>query len=340
MTKKIVYSLAALAILTSFSACSGQSGKTTAQAPDIALNSTNTMPEPKVTISKSEVGTYEKVLFDASQSSDPDGDRLTYEWRDENGKLLSTEPAIDRLFTKEGTYNMTLYVTDEQGGVTPSPVSLKVTRGTSASTTNEPPVAKAKSLTPDNNTSTPVLDIMSGTTVHLTDDGSYDPDGSITKYEWRDMDGILLSTGKTLDRILVYRPEYDFNHDGTNRYVKTLWVTDNDGLVSSKSIEILVHQLPTNQPPVVDLGPDIHILANESATIHANASDPDGVIDKYVWKKAGVVVAEGIYMPNLTTPPLAVGTHTYTLTVTDNNGEETTDSIDIIVSVTGASGGS
>ncbi len=336
-TQKILYSLTALAVLISFTACSSGGPGTQTQRPDVAVSSSNTIPVVVVKSSESNITTGRGIVFDASESYDRDGDRLTFEWMDENGKLLSTDARVNRLFTSEGTHVMKLNVIDEKGGVASKTISVKVTRHSNAQQNgNQPPVV----LTTVDGEDTDYLETNSGDIVHFADNGSYDPDGNIVKYEWRDMDGILLSSGKTLDRALYYRPQYDFNHDGTTRYVKTLYVTDDQGNVSQKSITIIVHKLPQNTPPVVDLGPDQNLLAGQHTTLRADASDSDGVIDYYIWKKNGVVVAEGPYMSTFTTADLAVGTHSYSVTVRDNNGAETTDTIDIHVTLTGASGGS
>lgn len=338
MQKNIAYSLSALAVLVSLTACGGGSGATSDnQSPDIAVSSSNTIPVPVVRTVDGEVPLNQGVTFDASESYDPDGDQLTYAWKDSDGKLLSAEAKIDRLFNSEGTHTMTLYITDEKGGVATKNISVKVTRhGNATPSGDQPPVVETKV---DGN-DVDLIDVNSGDVVHFADNGSYDPDGgNIVSYEWRDMDGILLSNGPTLDRALFYRPQHDFNHDGTTRYEKTLYVTDDEGSVSSKTITVIVHQLATNTPPVVDLGPDKYILAGQHVTLRADASDPDGVIDYYIWKKGSTVVAEGPYMSTFTTANLAVGDHHYSVTVRDNDGAETTDDIVIHVSVTGAGGG-
>lgn len=341
MQKRLTYSLCTLALLAGLTACSSNGGSKF-QAPEIATSSSNTIPVAVVKVSEQNATTDRAIVFDASQSYDNDGDTLQYEWKDANGKLLATTPKLNRLFTDEGTHAMTLYVYDDKGGVNTKTVSVKVTRHNSTPPAgHQPPVAKAFAVA--NGTqydATTPIHITSGDIVHFEDDGSYDPDGgSITSYEWRDMDGILLSDTKILDRKLVYRPEYDPG-DGTNKYIKTLYVTDDEGQVSKISFTVYAHKAGSNQPPVADLGPDQTILAGNSVTLNAHASDPDGVIDYYVWKKGATVVAEGPYMSTFTTDLLGVGDHTFSVTVRDNDGAETTDSVTIHVSATGSTGGS
>jgi hypothetical protein len=69
----------------------------------------------------------ETVSFDGSGSSDPDMDTLTYTWTAEGGTLDAAD-AMSPTFTPEstpGTYNVTLFVTDEHG-MSSSPVSTTV----------------------------------------------------------------------------------------------------------------------------------------------------------------------------------------------------------------------
>ena len=252
-------------------------------------------------------------------------DALEYqniEWRDENGKLLSTDPNINRLFTEAGEYRIYLTATDKQNRVKTSTVVVKVTRHNTTQQTvpNKKPVVKAKAE---------AVDIMDEEYIHLSDDGSYDPDGTIVKYEWRDMDGILLSTTKRLDRMLHYDPQYDFKHNGTTRYVKTLYVTDDKGATSSKSFEIIVHKKPdTNKAPTVDAGADKTITEGESVTLTATASDPDGTIQSYEWKEGSVVKGNSA---TLTLNNLSKGVHIFTVTVTDDKGATASDTVKVKV---------
>ncbi len=89
-------------------------------------------------------------------------------------------------------------------------------------------------------------DIYSGDFIHIEDSGSYDLDGEIVSYEWRDMDNKLISTTKVLNKRLYYHAKYDFNNNGTTTYVKTLTVTDNDGKKSSVSFIVIVHKRVDN----------------------------------------------------------------------------------------------
>ena len=61
-----------------------------------------------------------------STSTDPDGDPLGYEWRDETGRLLSTSDGVDHALLLPGTHTISLTVRDGRGGVSQSAVGVQV----------------------------------------------------------------------------------------------------------------------------------------------------------------------------------------------------------------------
>jgi len=55
------------------------------------------------------------IVFDASDSSDPDNDELEFIWDFGNGEQAESEK-VEYIYKKEGTYSVTLLVKDEKGG--------------------------------------------------------------------------------------------------------------------------------------------------------------------------------------------------------------------------------
>lgn len=103
------------------------------------------------------------------------------------------------------------------------------------------------------------------------------------------------------------------------------WFVDN--------VEVTADISQGNQPPTANAGPDQSVADDdgsgaETVTLDGTGSgDPDGTIASYEWTEGGAVLATGS-RPNVT---LAVGTHTITLNVTDDEGAWDTD--DVVVTV-------
>ena len=66
-------------------------------------------------------------FFDGTKSSDPDGDRLTYEWSWGDRTPNSTGPKPQHLYVQNGTYKITLTVRDGRGGSSVATKFVKVT---------------------------------------------------------------------------------------------------------------------------------------------------------------------------------------------------------------------
>ena len=115
-----------------------------------------------------------------------------------------------------------------------------------------------------------------------------------------------------------------------------LTVIDNSGASATDTIDIVVQDVPVNQPPVANAGIDQSINENTSVTLSGTGTDSDGTISGYAWMQiAGPVVAmSGANTPTatFTSPDLTVNTVLiFRLTVTDNNGAVSTDSISVTV---------
>ncbi len=97
-----------------------------------------------------------------------------------------------------------------------------------------------------------------------------------------------------------------------------------------------------NFSPTADAGPDQSVSdsdgnGSESVTLDGSgSSDPDGTIASYLWEEGATQIATGA-APNVT---LAVGTHTITLTVTDDGNATGNDTVVVTVNADGSSGGS
>jgi len=104
--------------------------------------------------------------------------------------------------------------------------------------------------------------------VSVDGSGSYDPDGSIAKWQWS-VDGTVLP--QTAAKTTLYLGA------GTTKNLK-LTVTDNSGWTSS-TVQTL--SLPNRRPTIGAYNPNGVIVPSTQPTLTASASDPDGDPVKY-----------------------------------------------------------
>jgi subtilisin family serine protease len=267
----------------------------------------NAGPDQTVTDSNGD-GT-EQVTLNGSASFDPDGTIVLYEWRE--GTLVGTGVTVAVSFAV-GTHTVTLHVTDDDGGTATDTVIITVNP---APPPNVPPVANAgpdQSVTDTNGNGSE--------SVTLNGSGSSDTDGTIVSYEWRE-GAVLIGTGAT--------PTISF---ALGAHTVTLQVTDDDGATATDTVFVAVNSAP-NQAPVANAGPDQTVTdtdgnGSEPVTLNGSgSSDADGTIVSYEWREGVSTIGTGA------TPTIsfAVGTHTVTLFVIDDDGTIATDSVVITV---------
>lgn len=93
---------------------------------------------------------------------------------------------------------------------------------------------------------------------------------------------------------------------------------------------------PLNSPPTANAGPDQNVDVNTTVTLDGSAStDPDGTIASYSWSQTGgtntVTLSSTTAQKPTFTAPASADTLTFQLTVTDNLGATSTDSVTINV---------
>jgi RHS repeat-associated protein len=157
------------------------------------------------------------VQFNGSGSSDSEGQIAGYQWDFGDGGL-GTGPSPSHTYSTQGTYNVTLTVTDS-GGLTAS----ATTTATIYPASNKMPV--------------PIIagpfSAVAGSATQFSSTGSFDPDGTIAQYKW-DFGGLGSATGAS--------PSFTFTNRGT--HLVSLMVTDNWGAKSLTSINVTVTPAP------------------------------------------------------------------------------------------------
>ncbi|MCA9195434.1 MAG: hypothetical protein KDB03_26870 [Planctomycetales bacterium] len=145
-----------------------------------------------------------------------------------------------------------------------------------------------------------------------------DSDGSIVAIEWTEGTTFLGSTATISSTLSV------------GVHILTLTATDNEGAASSDTVMINVL---ANQAPTANAGTDISVYdsdknGNEVVVLDGSGSDADGNIVSYQWSNNNTVIGNSA---NLSVG-LPIGTHVLTLTVTDNGGATSSDTLVVTIS--------
>jgi PKD repeat protein len=178
----------------------------------------NRAPVAKFTVTPSSGAENTLFTVDATDSDDPDGQIRTYHW-DFGDNKTATGRIAEHKFGANGTFQITLTITDNDGATSLTRKQVEVQRGNA-------PVARF-TVTP------PSGDV--GTRFVIDGTGSTD-DGRITNFEWRLGDGTV-RTGSAITH--VYRT------GGT--FTIQLTVTDNTGLSSVREQGVRVERFNQNQ---------------------------------------------------------------------------------------------
>lgn len=94
------------------------------------VDATNGEPTAEFDYSPTNPSTGQSVTFDASASTDPDGDSLTYEWDwTSDGSYDDTGVTAPHSYGTNGTYDVTLRVSDGRGGTTTETQTVVVGSG-------------------------------------------------------------------------------------------------------------------------------------------------------------------------------------------------------------------
>lgn len=243
----------------------------------------------------------EEVYFNASDSYDPDGTIVSYEW-DFGDNSTDSGPTVTHRYSNSGTYTVHLRVTDNTGntGSTTKNVTVSTSQGPTAVFVYSP--------------SNPEV----GEDVYFNASESTDPDGTITSYQWDFGDGSS-GSGMTVT--------HSYSDAGT--YTVILTVTDDTGNQAnvSKTVTVSENSAPTASFVYSPSGPKV----NETVYFNASASsDPDGTIDNYAWDFGDGSTGSGV---NTSHQYTAAGTYTVVLVVTDNSGNTTSTSQTVTVSI-------
>ena len=299
----------------------------------------NPAPLPVASIPTAIVGNDQTItlpvntfILDGKSSKDIGGTITSYLW----GKLSGPEGDVisnsDQqkttvTVTNPGYYTYQLFITDNQGNTSASRLYITVNPGVTPS--NSSPTAVAGN---DQQITLP------GGSFTLDGTASKDDGGAITSYEWGKLSGPagdqVFSSNKASTMVNVVNA-------GT--YTYQLYITDNQGHSSASRMNVVVSgpqpvnpPLPLPQPILrANSGSEEAIILPGNAQLDASSSnDRNGIITGYQWSKLSGPSGDYIANANQMTTSVnysQVGSYTYSLSVTDDQGNKSSCQKTVIV---------
>jgi len=255
------------------------------------------------------------VQLDGSNSSDADGDSLTYTWSfvsrpAGSGAVLSTASAVNPTFTADvaGSYTVRLIVSD--GTVNSAPDTVAI------STENSAPAADAGAD----------QTVLVTDTVQLDGSGSSDVDGDDLTFAWS-LVSRPAGSSAALSNPQALNPTFDVDVAGSY----TLRLVVNDGTVNSAPDTVMIST--ENSAPVADAGADQTVLAGETVQLDGSgSSDVDGDSLAFRWSLASrpagsqaTLSDAGAMQPTLNID--AAGSYTVQLLVNDGKVDSASDTM-------------
>jgi PKD repeat protein len=230
------------------------------------------------------------IQFNATESHDPDGTIVSYQWDFGDGTPGAVGVLVDHHFSSKGTYTVYLRVTDNNGNTDSASQTITVSD-------NQSPTASFV-YSPTN----PVV----GDRVHFNASESTDPDGTITSWDWD------FGDGRHGSGVEVNHP---YSDAGT--YTVVLVVTDDSGNTDSgsKTITISAAGMPIASFKILTANPKINTDVDFDAS---ESNDPDGTIDSWFWDFDDGKTGLG---KTITHQFSSARDYTVVLIVTDNDGK-------------------
>ena len=286
------------------------------------------------------IGPGGSATINASASYDADGGIVKYIWKKvagPGGGELSSPNNVTTNVTgmwNTGVYEYELTVCDSRAVTATDRVIVNVVTGGSTTppppppptTTNQAPLARA------GNDVTITLPTNSTT---LNASGSSDADGSVIKYEWKQVTG---PSSASIASVNGSSTTVNNLVQGTYTFRVTIW--DDKYEPASDDVVVTVNAATTtttNQAPIARAGNDATI-SGSSTTLNGTAStDADGSILKYQWTQVSGPNTASIASVNGSSTGvsgLVQGTYYFRLTIWDNKYEPSTD--DVVITVTAA----
>ena len=286
------------------------------------------------TDSGKEVKEGDEVVLDGTDSSDPNGDSLTYLWKqlgnlrnnidivNPNEQVVSFR--VPNELAEDTTFTFNLTVRDSYGETSSDTVTVDAI-------SNSKPTADAGGD----------IDAVRGEEVVLdgTDSRDPDPTGEIISYVWKKTEGDSSANGGGGGQLQdanqpVARFSVPYVQDDTT-FEFTLTVTDDEGAEDEDTVEV---EVKGNSKPLADASSNKKAVIGEQVTLDGKSSvDPNGKITSYSWEQTGSSTSVDLDNAKTATSSFVVPnieddtTFEFTLTVTDDEGAEDEDTVKVEV---------
>lgn len=256
------------------------------------------------------VVTNSTVTLNGANSSDANGDSLTYAWSitskpANSSATLSNSSSVNPTFTadKAGSYVVTLTASD--GSLTSNSSSVTIT----AATSNVAPIANAGSA----------QNVVVGATTTLNGSASSDANGDAITYAWTFISKPTNSAA-SLTNATTVNPT--FSPDVSGNYVLKLIV--NDGVLSSTASSVTITASTANIAPVANAGAAQSVVTGSTVTLNGTASnDANGDSLTYAWTFVSKPTGSNAALSSSTSanPTFIAGTAgSYVLSLVVNDG--------------------
>ncbi len=200
------------------------------------------------------VNTFENIVFNGSDSSDPDGVITSYMWDLGDGKIAYGK-VVEHYYMDDGDYTVTLTVKDDMGASDSRKISVRVL--------NRRPIAKLKVDSKDVKTKEVIFNAI----------GSSDMDGIVSEYYFEFGDGT--NSGWVLTPVVSH-----IFADRSKEYGIELTVKDDDGATSANNVELKI--IVNNRPiPKLAVDPLETYTYSDILCDGKLSTDPDGQISYY-----------------------------------------------------------